>query len=79
MANASTATLLEDALKLPPQDRLALAAELLDSVEGRDDAEWSRAWSEEIARRIREIDAGEVIPIPWAEVRAQLRARFASK
>jgi len=79
MAQTPHAGLLEDALKLPPDDRLALATELLHSVEDRADPEWERAWSAEIARRIQELDEGSVKAIPWSEVRDGLLARFASK
>jgi len=34
----------------------------------------SAAWSEEIERRIRQIDSGEVKTVPWEEVRAKLHA-----
>jgi len=34
------------------------------------------AWSEEIERRIREIDSGEVKTISWEEVRVKLFARL---
>jgi putative addiction module component (TIGR02574 family) len=34
------------------------------------------AWAEEIERRIRQIDSGEVATIPWEEVRAKLYARL---
>ena len=46
----------DDALALPEQDRLALAAELIDSVEGPEDAEWSEAWSAELDRRVAEAE-----------------------
>lgn len=79
MAQASPAALLEDALRLAPDDRLALATELLHSVEDHNDPEWSKAWAAEIARRIQELDEGKVKTIPWPELRAELEARFASK
>jgi putative addiction module component (TIGR02574 family) len=37
------------------------------------------AWSEEIERRVRQIDAGEVTTIPWEDVRAKLYARLHDK
>jgi hypothetical protein len=43
MTQSSPAELLEHALILPPSDRLALATELLDSVEGPVDPEWAAA------------------------------------
>lgn len=42
----------------------------------RDDADADEgveaAWDAEIARRIREVDEGEVALIPWSEVRRRL-------
>jgi putative addiction module component (TIGR02574 family) len=78
MTQASRASLLEDALKLPSDERLAFATELLHSVEDRD-GEWSQAWAGEIARRIQEVDEGSVKTIPWTDVRAEVKARLASK
>lgn len=34
-----------EAMALDPADRLRLAAELIDSVEGPEDPEWTAAWS----------------------------------
>jgi putative addiction module component (TIGR02574 family) len=34
------------------------------------------AWAEEIERRVRQIDSGEVKTIPWEEVRAKAYARL---
>ncbi|MCB9673419.1 MAG: addiction module protein [Alphaproteobacteria bacterium] len=45
-----------DALALPEDERLALAAEFLDSVEGPDHQEWSEVWSTELDRRVPEAD-----------------------
>ena len=36
------------------------------------DQEIEAAWSQEIERRLAEIDAGSVELIPWEEVRAEL-------
>jgi putative addiction module component (TIGR02574 family) len=35
-----------------------------------------RAWSEEIARRVAQLDAGTVETIPWEEVREELFAGY---
>jgi putative addiction module component (TIGR02574 family) len=64
--------LLDDALRLPDQERAELAGLLIDSLEEGQDACVQAAWSEEIARRLEELDSGEVTPIPWAEVRRRL-------
>lgn len=65
-------------LALSPRDRLALAAELFDSVEGSD-PEWEQAWALEIDRRAAEIDSGAARTIPWPEARARLEARLGQK
>jgi putative addiction module component (TIGR02574 family) len=62
------------ALQLPQEARARLAARLIESLEEEDD-EVERAWAEEIARRVREIDAGEVELIPGEQAMAELRAR----
>jgi putative addiction module component (TIGR02574 family) len=55
------------ALALPPDDRLALALELLESAESADeDAE--QAWEAEIGRRVEQLDRGEVQLVPSADV-----------
>lgn len=64
--------ILKDALKLPPEARAALAGSLLASLEEAPDPDAERAWSEEIHRRIRELESGEIRPIPWAEARRQI-------
>jgi len=57
------------ALDLPEEERLALATELIDSVEGPADPEWERAWLEELARRRAH---GAENAKPWSEVRARI-------
>ncbi len=65
--------LLQEALKLTPEARAALAASLLESLEGDEvDEGVEAAWSEEIAKRIHELDSGAVTPIPWPEARRRI-------
>jgi len=66
--------LLKKALALPAEARAALAGSLLDSLDDTVDVSVEEAWSEEIARRIGELDSGKVKPIPWAEARRQISA-----
>ncbi len=79
MAQATPAELLEQALELPAGDRLALAAELLESVEGPEDAQWTAAWASELDRRVRELDAGTVTGIPWEQVKSEMVSRLRSR
>ena len=71
----STKELYEQALTLDENDRAALANLILESLEASDpDAE--QAWSEEIKRRVAELDSGAVQTIPWSEVRSNLAAKL---
>lgn len=68
--------LLQDALKLLPEERAALAAALIETLdEGPVDANVEAAWAAEIERRIAEIDSGVVKSIPWPEARAAIIRR----
>ncbi|WP_437769263.1 addiction module protein [Sorangium sp. So ce281] len=67
---------LAAALRLPDHARAALAAELLQSL-GQAEADGDHveeAWTDEIKRRLDEVDAGTVTPIPWPEARRRLLA-----
>lgn len=67
--------LLEEALKLSPEARAALAASLLESLDEEIDEGVEAAWAEEIAKRIRELDAGTITPVPWSEARRMILGR----
>ena len=67
---------LRAALELPPKSRAMLAAHLLESLDGPEQLEVDAAWSQEVERRIRDIDEGRVELIPGEEVLAELRSRF---
>ena len=45
---------------------------LSDSLDAKVDDDVEAAWDAEIARRIRDVDAGKVALIPWSEVRRRL-------
>lgn len=62
----------EEALKLTPGERAALAQRLLASLE--EDAGIEEAWAAEVERRIAEAESGVVPLIPIAEALAQVRA-----
>jgi len=66
------AEILKDALELPDEARAALAGSLLDSLDEQVDEGAEAAWSEEIARRLAEVDSGNVKPLPWSEARRRL-------
>jgi putative addiction module component (TIGR02574 family) len=67
---------LEAALRLSPSARAAVAAELLESLEGleTESEDVESAWADEIQKRLAEVDSGAVKPIPWAEARRRILA-----
>ena len=63
--------MLRAALALPPEARAALAGQLIASLDEVDeDAEV--AWSDEIERRIVQLESGAVNAIPWLEARRKI-------
>ncbi len=71
--------ILAEVLALPPEERARIVRELLRSLdaEGSDDpAAIERAWTEEIGRRLDEIDAGTATTEDWPTVRDELRANL---
>lgn len=69
--------ILKKALALPPEARAALVGSLLESLdEHPPDPAIEAAWSEEIKRRIEEVNSGKVQLIPYEEVRRRLMARL---
>jgi putative addiction module component (TIGR02574 family) len=73
------AELFREASSLSEADRAELAGRLLGTLHGEPDEDVEAAWAEEIERRVRQIDAGEVKTIPWEEVRAKLHALLHEK
>ena len=68
-----TATdVLADALRLEPDARAEVAAELLASLDGPADADAQAAWDAEIERRIEAIEAGAIRLEPWTEVKRRI-------
>ena len=67
--------LLEEALKLSPEARAALAASLLESLDEGVDEGAEAAWAAEITKRIHELDSGAVTPVPWPEARRMILGR----
>ena len=67
--------LLEEAMKLSPEARAALAGSLLESLDEAVDEGAEAAWAEEIGKRIRGLDSGAVTPVPWSEARRMILGR----
>lgn len=65
-------TVLADALRLEPDARAEVAAELLASLDGPVDPDAEVAWDAEIDRRIADIDAGTIQLEPWSDVKRRI-------
>jgi len=70
----ATHKLFEQAMDLPPSLRRTLAKSLLDSLQPANDPFYAnlaieKAWNAELARRVRELESGEVKAIPWETIR----------
>ena len=62
----------QQAVQLPERDRATLAGLLIETLDPVSEPDVEAAWSEEIKRRVAEIDAGTVELIAWEDVRAEL-------
>jgi putative addiction module component (TIGR02574 family) len=71
--------LLEEACQLPPEEREWLAECLLIKDESPSAAEVESAWSDEIKRRLDEIDSGAVKLIPLEVALADMDSHIAAK
>ena len=72
----SVKELLREASELPENDRAVLAGLLIETLDPAPESDVERAWSEEIARRVAQLDAGTVETVPWEEVRQELFGRL---
>ena len=63
---------LADALRLEPDSRAEVAAELLASLDGPADADADAAWDAEIERRIAAIESGTIRLEPWEDVKRRI-------
>jgi putative addiction module component (TIGR02574 family) len=66
--------LLREAAQLPESDRATLAGAMIESLDPEPTPAVQAAWSREIERRVRELDAGTVALADWEDVRAELFA-----
>jgi len=63
--------ILEDALALPEEARVHLAAVLLDSVDHEPpDTGVEEAWAAEARKRLDEVHSGKVKPVSWGKAEA---------
>ena len=69
------------AMKLSPRERDELAHRLIVSLHGEPEGtpeEIAKAWDEEIARRVADMEAGRTQWVPVEEVMRDIRAQIAA-
>jgi putative addiction module component (TIGR02574 family) len=74
----SVEEIFAEAAELGENDRAALAGLLLTSLEPLPDVKLDDSWVQEIRRRIKAHEAGEISEVSWEEARARLWARFST-
>ena len=72
-------TVLQEALKLPEQERTEIVSALLESLEPEPEANVEAAWRQEVAARVEALNAGEVEMTPWEEIRNGFLARLSER
>ena len=63
-----------EVLNLSADERRSLIHDLVDSLSEQTDPSVEKAWDDEIARRIREVEEGKVKCIPFEEAMAKVDA-----
>jgi putative addiction module component (TIGR02574 family) len=72
-------TVLQEALKLPEQERTEIASALLESLGPEPEADVETAWRQEVAARVAALEAGGVERTPWEEIREGFLARLSER
>lgn len=71
---ATVVSLFREAAHLDEGDRATLAGLLLESLDQPPLPGVEAAWAEEIERRVRQLESGEVAAIAWEDVLKSLQA-----
>ena len=71
--------LLRKALALPENERAELAENLISSLDTSVELDVDAAWQKEVARRLDDVQSGEVKTIPWEDVRQKGRTLLDGK
>jgi len=78
MNTESRQSVLNDALRLSPEDRAAVARALLESIHGEIDPSIDSEWRVELRRRLDTFDRGESATVSEADVRRRAEERLKS-
>jgi putative addiction module component (TIGR02574 family) len=74
MSHELSQELLENAMRLPDEQRAALAAALIESLDQSVDEDAEAAWAAEIACRLHQVESGDVKTVPWPQARQMIVA-----
>ena len=66
----------KEVVELPRHQRLALIRLLLDLDQPGTSEEVDRAWDEEIRARVKAVDEGRAVGIPYDQVKKEMADRF---
>jgi putative addiction module component (TIGR02574 family) len=75
--SAQAKKIIEEIRSLSPEDRRLVALEFVDDADDEMDGsteEVEKAWALEIERRVAEVDAGLVTPVPFEDALARIEA-----
>ena len=75
----STEEVISEVMSLPPDARAIVADRLLMSLDSPRRKEIDILWAEEVERRVRQIETGEVNPIPGEDVFKEIRLKRETK
>jgi putative addiction module component (TIGR02574 family) len=75
----SAEKLRKEALALPPDERAALARELLLSLDEPADSGAEEAWAEEIGRRAEAVANGTATLVDWNEAEKRITERLKAR
>ena len=67
--SSTTQQLLDAALSLSEGERIEFVEALLVSLQPDDRPPFDESWREVVRRRSTELRSGQVVPIPWSEVK----------
>ena len=73
---APSSKIVDDVLSLPTDQRLALVDRILESLNVATQPEIAALWAEEAERRIEQVEAGQVKPVPGEDVFKETRERL---
>jgi putative addiction module component (TIGR02574 family) len=69
----------KEIVELPRHQRLALVRLLLDLDQPGTTGEIDSVWDEEIRARVKAIDEGRAVGIPYEQIKKEMAERFAPK